>query len=106
MLCIKACSHLEIFPFSQHLYVVVFDDDIVVIFILVFIVDTDTDIGIDFINMLELCTLDFMMILQPVAPLRMCMCVSVAINDFAHALMISSSPEVAQTMSRLCQTHL
>lgn len=101
MLCIKACSHLEIFPFSQHLHVVVFDDDIVVIFILV-----DTDIGIDFINMLELCTLDFMMILQPVAPLRMCMCVSVAINDFAHALMISSSPEVAQTMSRLCQTHL
>lgn len=104
MLCIKACSHLEIFPFSQHLFVVVFDDDIVVIFILVFIVDTD--IGIDFINVLELCTLDFMMILQSVAPLCVCTCVSAAINDFAHALMISSSPEVAQTMSRLCQTHL
>lgn len=76
MLCIKACSHLEIFPFSQHLYVVVFDDDIVVIFILVFIVDTNTDIGIgiDFINMLELCTLDFMMILQSVAPLCVYVC--------------------------------
>lgn len=72
MLCIKACSHLEIFPFSQHLHVVVFDDNIVVIFILVFIVDTD--IGIDFINMLELCTLDFMMILQSVAPLCVYVC--------------------------------